>query len=68
MKKTVKQIVNELVTKEKKLWKTNETCEIAGIYQPSCGHKECAVNKGSNFPPCPKCQKPRVWALFQATK
>ena len=40
----------------------------AGIYKPSCGDKQDAINKGSEFPPCSVCKKPVTWTLVQATK
>jgi hypothetical protein len=48
--------------------KTGETNPTAGNYRPSCGHKECAINKGSTFPPCPICNKPVTWTLTVSTK
>ncbi len=40
---------------------------VAGIYKPSCGDKQIAINKGSEFPPCPVCKKSVTWTLVQAT-
>ena len=47
---------------------TGTKVDTAGIYKPSCGHEECAVNKGSELPPCPTCKKPVNWTLVRPTR